>query len=240
MDPIHSRIVDYLSLFSMASATERDALVERVFVDDCRYEDPSMCVRGASAMKTFLADVRSCTPDVVFRLEGEVDAHHDRARFRWSSRDAKTSAIVAEGLDVVTLHEGRIAEVMGFVDRGARPGPHALVTRYLEGWNVPELEARRAHFRRVFVDDCSYVDPHAALRGSDALAGFVEQVRARYPGIAFVLGDTFEADASRARFTWHAMAPGVLTPVAVGFDVVAFEDGRIRDVHGFLDLAPPA
>ena len=240
MNPIHSRIVDYLSLFSMASSTERDALVDRVFVDDCRYQDPSMSVRGSRAMKTFLADVRSCAPALVFRLEGEVDAHHDRARFRWSSRDAKTSAIVAEGLDVVTLHEGKIARVMGFVDRGARPGPHALVTRYLEGWNVPDLEARQAHFRGIFVDDCTYVDPLAALRGVDALAAFVDQVRTRYPGIVFVLGDTFEADASRARFTWHAMAPGVLEPVAIGFDVAVFEDGRIREVDGFLDLAPPA
>jgi hypothetical protein len=42
-----------------------------------------------------------------------------------------------------------------------------------------------------------------------------------------------------ARFTWHARA-GTASgePLAIGFDVIVLERGKIRQVIGFLDMAP--
>jgi hypothetical protein len=57
-------------------------------------------------------------PGFSFRLLGTVDGHHDTARFSWELvNEADGSAPVA-GFDVVTLDaEGRIRQVLGFLDR---------------------------------------------------------------------------------------------------------------------------
>ena len=50
-----------------------------------------------------------------------------------------------------------------------------------------------------------------------------------------------DADAhhNQARFQWHA-GPADAPDRYVGFDVILAEDGRIRNVYGFMDAAPVA
>jgi hypothetical protein len=41
------------------------------------------------------------------------------------------------------------------------------------------------------------------------------------------------------RFQWHA-GPAEAPDQFIGFDVIVTNDGRIRDVYGFIDAAPAA
>src|SRR2546421_12993499 len=59
------------------------------------------------------------------------------------------------------------------------------------------------------------------------------------PGVTFTLGGPIDAHHNQARFQWHA-GPAAAPDSYVGFDVIVAEDGRIRNVYGFMDAAPAA
>jgi hypothetical protein len=62
--------------------------------------------------------------------------------------------------------------------------------------------------------------------------------QARFPGFVFRLVPVVDAHHHLARFTWE-LGPEGGDAVVVGFDVALLaEDGRIQDVHGFLDRVP--
>lgn len=137
------------------------------------------------------------------------------------------------------MHEQTIAgHVASFIDKGPAHVMKASVERYLAAWNETDDARRRAILESVYSADGTYTDPLAAVRGIEAISALIAAIQQQFKGVAFVLGDTFDAHHDQARFTWNAMAPGLLEPVAIGFDVAVFERGRIRDVHGFLDRAP--
>lgn len=112
-----------------------------------------------------------------------------------------------------------------------------VVRRYIESWNETNAEKRRAILREVFADDCGYTDPHVDARGVEAVDAFIGAVQKQYAGLVFTLGGAVDAHHQQARFTWHAGPPGA-GPLAIGFDVAIFEQGRIRHVYGFIDKAP--
>ncbi|UJR86581.1 nuclear transport factor 2 family protein [Sandaracinus amylolyticus] len=114
----------------------------------------------------------------------------------------------------------------------------ALVRDYLETWNETDPARRRALFERVYAADAVYVDPHVAAEGREQIEQFVSAVQARYPGVRFTLHGAVDAHHDQARFTWHAAPAGAREPVAIGFDVVVTEQGRMKKVYGFLDKQP--
>ena len=111
-----------------------------------------------------------------------------------------------------------------------------LVTRYIDAFNETDAGRRRELLEARYAADCTYTDPHVDLRGTDQLDGFIEQTQERFPGLRFTLGSPIDAHHDQARFQWHAGPPD--TPDAhVGFDVIVTENGRIRNVYGFTDVA---
>jgi hypothetical protein len=112
------------------------------------------------------------------------------------------------------------------------------VERYLQIWNQRDAAARRASVQELFTDGCSYTDPLAAVTGRDGVDGFIAGVQQQFAGVRFVLAGNVDAHHDVARFTWHARADGHPEPLAIGFDVIVLEGGRIRQVVGFLDKAP--
>lgn len=82
------------------------------------YTDPLADVRGHEGIVAVIAAAHEQFPGFVFRPLGAVDGHHDTARFSWELvNEADGSAPVA-GSDVITLDaEGRITQVLGFLDR---------------------------------------------------------------------------------------------------------------------------
>ncbi|MER6334790.1 nuclear transport factor 2 family protein [Streptomyces sp. NPDC001034] len=107
--------------FEAWNATEPEALrkaVAAAWAEDGSYTDPLADVRGHEGVAAVIAAAHEQFPGFVFRPLGTVDGHHDTARFGWELvNEADGSAPVA-GFDVVTLDaEGRIRQVLGFLDR---------------------------------------------------------------------------------------------------------------------------
>ena len=107
--------------FEAWNAAEPEALAKAVaaaWTADGSYTDPLADVRGHEQIATVIAAAHEQFPGFAFRLSGAVDGHHDIVRFSWELvNEADGSAPVA-GSDVITLDgEGRIRQVLGFLDR---------------------------------------------------------------------------------------------------------------------------
>jgi hypothetical protein len=113
----------------------------------------------------------------------------------------------------------------------------AVVRRYLDAFNDTDEKRRRATIGELYSETADYVDPHVALKGPAQIDAFIAGVQQKYPGVVFRLGSAVDAHHDQARFTWHAGPPGE-KPLAIGFDVLVFERGRIAKVYGFYDQLP--
>ncbi|MCG5218842.1 nuclear transport factor 2 family protein [Streptosporangium sp. KLBMP 9127] len=115
-----------------------------------------------------------------------------------------------------------------------------LVERYLAAWNEGDAEARLKAVAALWTEDGGYTDPMAQVTGHEGIAAVIAGVREMFPGFVFTAGGPVDGHHDIARFTWN-FGPAGAEPVVVGSDVVQIaEDGRLRQVHGFLDKVPAA
>ena len=80
----------------------------------------------------------------------------------------------------------------------------------------------------------------ARLNQLDAIAGDGDHGATVVMGLRAVVASLpADPDAHHdlARFHWHLGTPGD-EPLAIGFDVIELDGGRIAKVHGFLDKVP--
>jgi hypothetical protein len=92
--------------------------VEAAFGADVTYTDPLADVAGQDGLAAAIAGAHAQFPGYVFRQVGEVDGHHDIARFGWELVSLADGSAPVAGFDVVRLGEdGRIRSVLGFLDR---------------------------------------------------------------------------------------------------------------------------
>ena len=115
-----------------------------------------------------------------------------------------------------------------------------LASRYIEMFNEADGARRRRALEQLYTHDARYVDPHQDLTGPEQIDEFIAATQARFPGYHFALGGPVDAHHDQARFNWNATAPGETEPSYVGFDVIVADDGRVRNVYGFMDNAPAA
>jgi hypothetical protein len=107
----------YLACWNEKDAATRRDLLARSWTEDARYVDPMAQAQGLDAIDATIAAVQGQFPDFVFTPFGPVDAHNQIARFNWGLGPADAEPIVI-GFDVaVTDADGRITEVLGFLDR---------------------------------------------------------------------------------------------------------------------------
>jgi hypothetical protein len=135
---------------------------------------------------------------------------------------------------------GAIAVIVGASEQGGNDMSDMgdRVRRYIDVWNEKDPAARRAGVAQLWADDGRYVDPLADVSGHEAIDGVIGAVQQQFPGFVFRLASDVDAHHDIARFTWE-LGPEDAEAVVVGFDVAAFAaDGRIQDVHGFLDKVP--
>lgn len=115
----------------------------------------------------------------------------------------------------------------------------ALAERYIAAWNERDAEVRAKAVAELWTEDGGYTDPLATVTGHDGIAAVIAGAQEMFPGLVFTLGGPVDGHHDTARFTWHLGPEGAAEPVVIGFDVVALaEDGRIRNVYGFLDKVP--
>ncbi|MFI5520405.1 nuclear transport factor 2 family protein [Streptomyces platensis] len=107
--------------FEAWNAREEGALgkaVAAAFGADVTYTDPLADVAGHDGLVAAIAGAHAQFPGYVFRQVGEVDGHHDIARFGWELVSGADGSAPVAGFDVVRLGEdGRIRSVLGFLDR---------------------------------------------------------------------------------------------------------------------------
>lgn len=113
-----------------------------------------------------------------------------------------------------------------------------VAEQYIAVWNETDADKRRALIAEVFTEDAAYTDPLGAVTGHDGVDGFITGAQAQFAGLKFSLPAAPDAHHDIARFQWYLGSEGAEEPLAIGFDVITVEDGRIKQVLGFLDKMP--
>jgi hypothetical protein len=112
---------DYLAVWNQVDPNERLAQMAGGWTEAASYVDPMMAASGRRAICDMIEAARSKFPGLGFSLRGQPDSHSRFVRFSWDLGPEGGGA-VAGGTDIVRLDdEGRIAEVVGFLD-GASAG----------------------------------------------------------------------------------------------------------------------
>jgi hypothetical protein len=107
----------YIAAWNAADGAERRVLMSRGWREDARYVDPMMRADGRSDIAGMIESARAQFPGLGFSLAGRPDGHGDFVRFSWLLAPDGGEA-VAGGTDMIRLDgDGRIAEVVGFLDK---------------------------------------------------------------------------------------------------------------------------
>jgi len=106
----------YLEAWNETDAERRRRLLAERWTEDARYVDPLMSGSGVTQVDGLIAAVQQRFPGFRFTVAARPDGHGDHVRFSWTLGPAGGDAPI-EGSDVVELQHGRIARVIGFLDR---------------------------------------------------------------------------------------------------------------------------
>ena len=107
----------YVATWNETDAARRQAAVARAWDAAGRYRDPLMASEGHAGIDAMLAGVQARFPGFVLKRTSKVDSHNDWVRFAWSLGPADGAAVV-EGVDFCALApDGRLASVVGFIDK---------------------------------------------------------------------------------------------------------------------------
>lgn len=117
MSATRELIENYIRSWNETDPLRRRVLIERVYAEHVSYTDPMAQVRGWEGIDATIAAVQEMFPGHRFALAGEVDAHHDLARFQWQLSAPGGDEPLVIGFDVAELDEGRVRRVHGFLDK---------------------------------------------------------------------------------------------------------------------------
>jgi SnoaL-like domain len=107
----------YIAAWNETDPVARRTLIDATWAADGRYVDPLAEVAGHDQIDAVIAAAQAQFAGMKFRLAGVVDAHHDQARFTWELGPDGADAVVV-GFDVAQRDaHGRLALVLGFLDR---------------------------------------------------------------------------------------------------------------------------
>jgi hypothetical protein len=106
----------YLDTWNEPNPTRRAELLGQHWAPQAQYVDPLMAGVGHAQISALVDAVHQRFPGFRFRLAGVPDGHGDHLRLAWTlGPDGAPPPI--EGSDTVQLHQGRIAQVVGFIDK---------------------------------------------------------------------------------------------------------------------------
>lgn len=112
----------YLATWNEPDGDARRERLGRDWNADARYADPLMSGAGRDGIATMIEAARGQFPGHGFTLLGDPDGHGAFVRFSWALAP-EGGQPVGGGTDVVRLDgDGRIAEVVGFLDGMAAQG----------------------------------------------------------------------------------------------------------------------
>ncbi|HEV2676900.1 MAG TPA: nuclear transport factor 2 family protein [Aliidongia sp.] len=106
----------YIAAWNETDADRRAALLGETWADDALYIDPMGRAAGRAEIGSMIGAVQQRFPGFRFTLIRPADGYGDHVRFAWSLGPVGAEAPI-EGSDVVILDGGRIARVIGFLDK---------------------------------------------------------------------------------------------------------------------------
>ncbi|MER5730792.1 nuclear transport factor 2 family protein [Streptomyces sp. NPDC002138] len=118
MSDLTNTVTQYLDLWNEADADRRATGIADLFTPEAPYIDPLAAVEGHAGIAAVLAGARAQFQGLSFELHGNVDTHHNIARFQWALVTGPGAEPIAIGFDVlVTDGAGKITGVYGFLDK---------------------------------------------------------------------------------------------------------------------------
>ena len=115
---------------------------------------------------------------------------------------------------------------------------NTVVDGYIAMFNETDAARRRALAEQVWTEDATYLDPVMSGEGQDGIAAMVAGAQQQLPGHRIELTHGPDAHHDRVRFAWRLVNAANGAPVAAGVDFATVaDDGRLRDVTGFLEPA---
>jgi SnoaL-like domain len=116
-ESVQDVIERYIACWNQTDPALRRKLIEEVWATGASYTDPLGEAVGRDAIDATIAAVQEQFPGFSFTLLGPVDSHHHQARFTWGLGPDGVEPLVV-GFDVAVADgDGRLATVLGFLDR---------------------------------------------------------------------------------------------------------------------------
>ena len=116
--PIRDVVDRYIAVWNEPDADARRRAVAELWTEDGTYTDPLAAPEGHEAIEAVIAGAREQFPGHVFKLFGDIDAHHDVVRFGWELVPEGGDESVVVGFDVaVATSNGSLRNVYGFLDK---------------------------------------------------------------------------------------------------------------------------
>lgn len=113
------------------------------------------------------------------------------------------------------------------------------VARYFEAWNAGEQDALAKAVAAAWTADGGYTDPLAEVSGHEQIAAVITAAHEQFPGFVFRPLGAVDGHHDTARFSWELVNQADGSAPVAGFDVITLDDeGRIKQVLGFLDRVP--
>lgn len=107
----------YFEIWNETNADRRREMIAQTWSADCRYTDPVADVATPDGIEAMVEGFHDQFPGLIFVRTGEIENHHDRARFTWDLLGPDGS-VQAAGTDVAVLSpDGLLRDVTGFFDQ---------------------------------------------------------------------------------------------------------------------------
>jgi hypothetical protein len=132
----------------------------------------------------------------------------------------------ADSRRVETRNEGKT--LMHDLDR--------IAEAYIAAWNETDAERREELIEQAFTAEIAYRDPVMQGDGREAIGTMIAGVQLQFPGFRFALKGKPDGFADTIRFSWILGPDG--PSVIEGTDFGIIENGRLKQVTGFLDKIP--
>ena len=117
MDSYDTVVERYLAVWNESDPARRRELLAQGWSHDAHYHDPVMDGSGHEAIDALVQGAQRQFPGFRFRQVGKADGHHGYVRFSWELGPPDGPAPIA-GSDVAVLGaDGRLKQVIGFLDR---------------------------------------------------------------------------------------------------------------------------
>jgi hypothetical protein len=111
--------------------------------------------------------------------------------------------------------------------------------RYIALWNETDPERRRALMEKLWSEEGTYLDPLMQGQGHGQIDALIAGVHGQFPSFRFSLVGQPDGYGNQVRFCWQLGPEGSDGPIK-GTDFATLENGRLKNVVGFLDQVPAA